>query len=98
MMALEPEQIIMGDERIPVEWKSRLRVIPCRVVGQEHQLIVAFKPDNIIINRENDVYECEKGLVSFTMQQLSADNAFQCIVHPKMLTGIKQQCEEVSVG
>jgi stage II sporulation protein GA (sporulation sigma-E factor processing peptidase) len=98
MMALEPEQIIMGDERIPVEWKSRLRVIPCRVVGQEHQLIVAFKPDNIIIKRENDVYECEKGLVSFTMQQLSADNAFQCIVHPKMLTGIKQQCEEVSVG
>jgi stage II sporulation protein GA (sporulation sigma-E factor processing peptidase) len=98
MMALEPEQIIMGDERIPVEWESRLRVIPCRVVGQEHQLIVAFKPDNIIIKKGNDTYECEKGLVSFTMQQFSADDAFQCIVHPKMLTGFKQQCEEVSVG
>lgn len=97
VLALEPEQVIMGDQKIPVEWKSRLRVIPCRVVGQEHQLIVAFKPENIIIKRDNEMCECQKGLVSFTMQQLSADDAFQCIVHPKMLTGFKQRCEQTNV-
>lgn len=89
MMALESEQILMGDDRVPAEWKERFRIVPCKVVGQEHQLIVALKPDTIIIEKNDDRYVCEKGLVSFTMQQLSADDAFQCIVHPKMLTGIK---------
>ena len=27
----------------------------------------------------------EKGLVSLTTQQLSSDDSFQCIVHPKMV-------------
>ena len=27
----------------------------------------------------------EKGLVSLTIQQLSSDDSFQCIVHPKMV-------------
>jgi stage II sporulation protein GA (sporulation sigma-E factor processing peptidase) len=97
-LALDPELVLMVDESIPVEWKSQLRVIPCRVVGQEHQLIVAFKPDIIMIKKDDTVYECQKGLVSFTMQQLSSDDAFQCIVHPKMLTGPKQTSEEVRVG
>ena len=59
------------------------------MVGQEHQLIVAVKPDSILIEHSGAQYLCEKGLVSFTMKQLSADDAFQCIVHPKMLTGIE---------
>ncbi|WML43622.1 sigma-E processing peptidase SpoIIGA [Neobacillus sp. PS3-40] len=97
-MTLDPELVLKGDESIPLEWKSQLRVIPCRVVGQEHQLIVAIKPETIMIKTGDRVYECKKGLVSFTMQQLSSDDAFQCIVHPKMLTGPKQRCEEVRVG
>jgi stage II sporulation protein GA (sporulation sigma-E factor processing peptidase) len=97
-MAEDPESLIMGNEELPVEWQNKLRIVPCRVVGQEHQLIVAVKPDTILIELKGDQYICEKGLVSFTMQQLSADDAFQCIVHPKMLTGPKQQSETVKVS
>ncbi|MDP4085402.1 MAG: sigma-E processing peptidase SpoIIGA [Bacillota bacterium] len=89
-MATNSELLIMGEEIIPVEWQNRLRVVPFKVVGQEHQLIVAIKPDTILIRKDMDVYQCEKGLVSFTLQQLSTDNSFQCIVHPKMLTSMKQ--------
>lgn len=96
--AADPEQFIMGNQNVPDEWQHRLRIIPCKVVGQEHQLIVAIKPDLILIEHNGVQYLCEKGLVSFTMQQLSADDAFQCIVHPKMLTGPKQQGGSVKVS
>jgi stage II sporulation protein GA (sporulation sigma-E factor processing peptidase) len=97
-MAANPESLILGDQEFPIDWQNKLRIVPCRVVGQEHQLIVAVKPDSIIINTKGESYLCEKGLVSFTMQQLSADDAFQCIVHPKMLTGPKQHNDSVKVS
>ncbi|MGG1678798.1 sigma-E processing peptidase SpoIIGA [Neobacillus sp. NRS-1170] len=97
-IAADPEPLIMGSGEVSDEWQNRLRIVPCRVVGQEHQLIVAIKPDKILIEQNGDQYLCEKGLVSFTMQQLSADDAFQCIVHPKMLTGPKQQGGSVKVS
>jgi stage II sporulation protein GA (sporulation sigma-E factor processing peptidase) len=59
---------------------------------------VAIKPDLILIEQNGVQYLCEKGLVSFTMQQLSADAAFECIVHPKMLTGPRQQGGAVMVS
>lgn len=97
-MAMDPEPLLMGNEEFPSEWQNRMRIVPCKVVGQEHQLIVALKPDSILIEKSGEKILCEKGLVSFTMQQLSADDAFQCIVHPKMLTGPKQQDEKVKVS
>jgi stage II sporulation protein GA (sporulation sigma-E factor processing peptidase) len=97
-IAADPESLILGNQEFPVDWQNKLRIVPCRVVGQEHQLIVAVKPDSIIINTKGESYLCEKGLVSFTMQQLSADDAFQCIVHPKMLTGPKQHDDSVKVS
>lgn len=97
-LANDGEAVIMGSREIPVEWQNRLRVVPYSVVGQERQLIAAIKPDQIAISKDDDVYMCEKGLVSFTMQQLSADNAFECIVHPKMLTGSKNSKDSEKVS
>uniref|UniRef100_UPI00313F1E33 sigma-E processing peptidase SpoIIGA n=1 Tax=Bacillus sp. OTU2372 TaxID=3043858 RepID=UPI00313F1E33 len=98
LAAADLEQFIMGSQDISHEWQHRLRIIPYKVVGQEHQLIVAIKPDLILIEHNGVQYLCEKGLVSFTMQQLSAEDAFQCIVHPKMLTGPKRQGGAVKVS
>ncbi|ETI67058.1 sigma-E processing peptidase SpoIIGA [Neobacillus vireti] len=97
-LAADPEPLITGSEEFPDEWQNRLRVVPCRVIGQEHQLIIAVKPDIILIEHSGSQYLCEKGLVSFTIKELSADDAFQCIVHPKMLTGMKQHDEAVKVS
>lgn len=97
-LAADPEPLIMGSQQIPDEWQNRLRIVPFRVVGKDHQLIVAIQPDLILIEHKGTVYFCDKGLVSFTLQELSADNAFQCIVHPKMLTGPKQQGGSVKVS
>ena len=67
-----------------------MRIIPYKVVGQEHQLIIAINPKKSLLYQNEETILVEKGLVSFTMQQLSSDDTFQCIVHPKMLTGIRK--------
>lgn len=97
-IAENPDPMQLVGSELPDDWQSRLRIVPYRVVGQEHQLIAAVKPDLILIEHNGDQYLCEKGLVSFTVQQLSADGAFECIVHPKMLTGPKRQGEDVKVS
>lgn len=84
-----PEEIISGNYDVSAEWNSKLRIIPYKVVGQEHQLIIALKPDKIILEKNGQLINVEKGLVSFSMQQFAGDNSFQCIVHPKMLTSSK---------
>ncbi|MBU8877734.1 sigma-E processing peptidase SpoIIGA [Bacillus sp. FJAT-29790] len=88
--AQSPEKIILGNEPISPDWEHLMRVIPCKVVGQEHQLIIAIKPDRIVLEGDDGLYEVERGLVSFSTQQLSSDDAFQCIVHPKMMTGTRK--------
>lgn len=97
-MAGNPEDFIMGSESIGEDWEHKMRVIPCKVVGQEHQLIIGFKPDRILLEKENEIIEAERGLISFSMQQLSADDAFQCIVHPKMLTGKSTMKQDAKVS
>ncbi|MFE8703619.1 sigma-E processing peptidase SpoIIGA [Cytobacillus sp. FJAT-54145] len=97
-LAEDPESIILGNDTVPLEWENKMRIIPYKVVGQEHQLVIAIKPDQIEIEKEGEVLLVDKGLVSFTMQQLSSDDAFQCIVHPKMLTGTKKVKATVKVS
>ncbi|MGD6897449.1 sigma-E processing peptidase SpoIIGA [Bacillus infantis] len=94
----DPEPFLMGEARIPPEWENRMRILPCKVVGQEHQLIIAMKPDRIIIQRGEEKILAGKALISFTMQQLSSDDAFDCIIHPKMMTGAgkAESAEKVS--
>lgn len=90
LIALHSEQVIMGKQSIAPEWENKMRIIPFKVMGQEHQLVVAVKPDYITVYQNEEAIVVEKGLVSFTMQELSSDDAFQCIVHPKMLNGIRK--------
>ncbi|MFJ7638685.1 sigma-E processing peptidase SpoIIGA [Peribacillus sp. NPDC097224] len=83
-----PDILVRQEEQPEYTWTGRMRVIPYKVVGHEHQLLTAIKPDFIKISQGENEYQVKQGLVSFTFQQLSADNSYQSIVHPKMLTGI----------
>ncbi len=85
MITKEAEAVIMGEKSIVTHLEHRMRVIPYKVMGKEHQLIIAIKPDQLTIEQNDEIKKVEKGLVSLTIQQLSSDDAFQCIVHPKML-------------
>lgn len=97
-VAKEPERMLTGEAQFPPEYESRMSIIPYKVVGQEHQLIVAFKPEYLRIENEKETFIVDKALVSFTAQKLSSDDSFDCIVHPKMLAGIATQEKGVLVS
>ncbi|MGJ7922481.1 sigma-E processing peptidase SpoIIGA [Neobacillus sp. LXY-4] len=97
LLAQNPEAVLFGNENVPSDIEGKIRIIPCKVVGKEHQLIIALKPDQIVIYQEQHCYINKKGLISFTMQELSSEDSFQCIVHPKMLSGPKD-CASTKVS
>ena len=69
----------------PDGWQEKMRIIPCKVVGNESQLLIGFKPDALSIEAANERRSVHKCLISFTMQQLSGEGLFDSIVHPKMV-------------
>jgi stage II sporulation protein GA (sporulation sigma-E factor processing peptidase) len=85
-MANDPESFIFGNKEIPPAWESKVKIVPCKVVGQDHQIIIAFKPDELKLDTDKETVQVRRALISFTVQQLSKDDNFQCIVHPKMIS------------
>ncbi|WP_158555892.1 sigma-E processing peptidase SpoIIGA [Peribacillus glennii] len=78
---------ILQQESFQYSWSNRMRIVPAKVVGNDHQLLTAIKPDWIKICHDGKEYEVHSGLISFTIQKLSSDRSYDCIIHPKMLTG-----------
>ncbi|MEI5906089.1 sigma-E processing peptidase SpoIIGA [Bacillus spongiae] len=86
--AIESSDGFMNDDiDLGHEWTDRIRFIPARSIGKKNQLLVAFKPDSIVIEKGDENWKGSKGLISFTKDPLSADEAFACIVHPQMVSG-----------
>jgi stage II sporulation protein GA (sporulation sigma-E factor processing peptidase) len=90
MLALfqNPGTMLQQEESFQYSWSERMRIIPSKVVGNDHQLLTAVKPDWIKIHHAGNEYHVRNGLISFSVQKLSSDGSYHCIVHPKMLTGI----------
>ncbi|MCH1623866.1 sigma-E processing peptidase SpoIIGA [Fredinandcohnia quinoae] len=66
-------------------WENRLRLIPYRGVGQEHQFLLAIKPDRITIYQERETVEVKKALLALNHTILSTDDEYDCIIHPNMI-------------
>jgi stage II sporulation protein GA (sporulation sigma-E factor processing peptidase) len=74
-----------GNESHP--WEHRVRIIPYRVVGSEHQFLLGFKPDEVWIETKNEKIKVHKTIVGLNRTKLSSEDEYECIVHPKMLQG-----------
>jgi stage II sporulation protein GA (sporulation sigma-E factor processing peptidase) len=68
-------------------WEHRVRIIPYRVVGSEHQFLLGFKPDEVWIETKNEKIKVHKSIVGMNRTKLSSEDEYECIVHPKMLQG-----------
>ncbi|MBM7701781.1 sigma-E processing peptidase SpoIIGA [Metabacillus iocasae] len=81
-------QSFSHNQEIDNEWYSKIRFVPYRSVGHANQLLLAIKPDKVKVERQTDSIHIQKVLIGISHTQLSAENQYQCIVHPKvMVTG-----------
>jgi stage II sporulation protein GA (sporulation sigma-E factor processing peptidase) len=96
-----PESIIQQSKNIELlgsnedneahKWESRIRIIPYRGVGQDHQFLLAIKPDKITVLHNGEYISVTKGLIALNHTPLSSDGEYECIVHPKMLLSTSVQ-------
>ncbi|MFD1705805.1 sigma-E processing peptidase SpoIIGA [Siminovitchia sediminis] len=70
---------------LPDEWSNKMRLVPAKTLGDNNQLLCAFKPDALYIHMGQGQRAVKKALIIFTDQELSSDGQFQCIVHPLMV-------------
>ncbi|WP_421384477.1 sigma-E processing peptidase SpoIIGA [Bacillus salacetis] len=82
----DSEGMMSGNHSLTPEWEERVRFIPAQSVGKKNQLLIAFKPDSIVIRKAEETWVCKKGLVVFQNIHFSADDSFNCIVHARMLS------------
>ncbi|WP_100330831.1 sigma-E processing peptidase SpoIIGA [Bacillus xiapuensis] len=92
--AEKPESLLFGELELPSGWMERMRFIPAKSVGKPHQLLPAFKPDKVEVSNGTRKADVSKVLVNFTAMNLSSDDQFSCILHPKMVLPLS--FEEVS--
>ncbi|HEX7066502.1 MAG TPA: sigma-E processing peptidase SpoIIGA [Bacillales bacterium] len=85
--AKDPEGLFEEEEQLPPDWEHRIRLIPFRGVGQKHNFLLAFKPDEVKIKQEQDTFVCRKVFIGLNEDRLSAEGEFNAIVHPKLMTG-----------
>ncbi|MBO9130256.1 sigma-E processing peptidase SpoIIGA [Bacillus sp. 165] len=65
-------------------WLNRLRIIPYRGVGQQHQFLAAIRPDAVHLLHNGENHTVTKVLIGLNHTTLSTDNEYHCILHPKM--------------
>ncbi|WP_102347019.1 sigma-E processing peptidase SpoIIGA [Bacillus sp. Marseille-P3661] len=72
-------------EEHELEWSHRLRLIPYRAVGQDHQFLLAVKPDKVTIHTNEETITTQRVFIGLNDTPLSSEDEYECIIHPKML-------------
>jgi stage II sporulation protein GA (sporulation sigma-E factor processing peptidase) len=66
-------------------WGSRLRLVPYRAVNGNSRLMLAVKPDAVLLSREgHPVIQVTRVLIGLDGGTLSSEGSYQAIVHPDM--------------
>ncbi|ULL17583.1 sigma-E processing peptidase SpoIIGA [Paenibacillus sp. H1-7] len=81
----EVDQIVGAIGTDEFEWQDRLRLVPYRGVNRSTQFMLAIKPDRVVITYNDKQFETLKVLIGLDGGKLSADNAYQAIIHPTLL-------------
>ncbi|MBE3568669.1 MAG: sigma-E processing peptidase SpoIIGA [Bacillales bacterium] len=87
-IAEDPDKFLNGELELNQKWTDRVHFIPAQSIGKTRQLLLAFNSDGVEIQNYQRV---SKALIHFTIQQLSADQAFSCIVHPKLAAAAPEE-------
>ncbi|OUQ87177.1 sigma-E processing peptidase SpoIIGA [Brevibacillus brevis] len=72
-------------DHLPLEWQSRVRLIPYRSVSRGMDFLLAIKPDRVMVVQDGIRFETERVLIGLNPIPLAADGKYQAIVHPAMM-------------
>ncbi len=82
-------------ESLPADWQDRLRIVPYRSVSRGMDVLVAFKPDLVVLLQNGVRHECRRVLIGLNPIPLAADGTYQAIVHPALLQGAENEAKSL---
>lgn len=70
---------------VSYSWGNRLRLVPYRAVNGHSRLMLAVKPDVVLLSREgHPPFEVTRVLIGLDSGALSSEGNYQAIVHPDL--------------
>lgn len=73
------------DEGDAFPWRDRMRLVPYRGINKDTQFMLALKPDKVVVQHGGKEHECRKVLIGLQGSSLSAEHAYQAIIHPELV-------------
>jgi len=72
------------------DWVTRFRMIPFNSLGRENGMMIGFKPDEVIIQENNQKYVVRNVIIGIYNRKLSTDDEYSALVHPDLLNNQSQ--------
>ncbi|GAB6100379.1 sigma-E processing peptidase SpoIIGA [Halanaerocella petrolearia] len=76
------------DEVIDTRWSNRFRLIPFSSIGKEDGMLVGFRPDQVTIRTEDEVFTTKEVIIALQASVLDSDNNYQALLNPKVFRAI----------
>ncbi|ACL69670.1 sigma-E processing peptidase SpoIIGA [Halothermothrix orenii] len=66
-------------------WGNRVRVLPFSDLGQEHGILLGFRPDTIIIEYKDNYIKTRKVIIGLSGHKLDDEDSYQVLLHPQLI-------------
>ena len=66
-------------------WASRVKVIPFSSLGSKNGMLLGFKPDNVVLNNDDNPYKLKKVIIGVTTIKLSDNGDYKALLNPNIL-------------
>ncbi len=70
---------------LPLVWMERVRVLPFNSIGQEHGILVGFRPDRLTVWQKELPLVSNEVVIGLYKHALSPEGAFQALIPPAVL-------------
>lgn len=81
---LKQLSVSLNPEMIPKQWKGKINFIPYRGVDGKNQIIIAIKPDEVIVLSNGEEISTKAVFIGIQFSTLSEDGSYHCLLHPKL--------------
>jgi stage II sporulation protein GA (sporulation sigma-E factor processing peptidase) len=74
------------DTAISTYWQERFRLLPFGTIGPEDGLMVGFRPEEVVINQNGQLFRHRNVVVALCNRRLSPEGNFHALIAPDLLT------------
>lgn len=66
-------------------WASRLHLLPYQSLGQNHGMLLGFRPDEVILVTSEGMVKIKEVVVGLYSERLSQEGSYRALLHPDLL-------------